>query len=717
MSLLAPLYLVGALAIGLPILFHLIRRRPQGEVEFSSLMFLRPTPPRLTRRSRLENLPLLLIRALALMLLAAAFARPFLRQTAHSQADGEARRIVIAVDTSASMRRADLWRQTQRIYQEVVNDLQDGDELAVVAFDQEPTTLLGFEQASQQTPNQLKATATKIIRDLTPTWNASDLGRAIAYAAELAVTHEEAVSIAAPEGSGGTGAGTVAGGAANLILITDMQEGSTIESLQVYAWPDSLSLDVRKVSTPLRTNAWAKIMNTAMVTPPGEEDRLRVRVSNSSDAQLSQFRLAWKSADGDFLKETEMPVQVPPGETRVVTVMLPRVPVTSLVLMDDDHDFDNETFLVQNDPVLQKLLYFGGDADLNQQIDPRESLFYYLSRVPLSNRSRHVSVEPILGDWPAKLDPKEIPLITIAAAIQPPQADQLAAYLDAGGRVLVVLANAEQAHEVLASIEQLTGVTTVTAQEAEIDDYVMLSRIKFADPLFAAMADPKFNDFTKIRFWQHRKLNNVPENWNILATYDNGDPALLDVSLEERNKRGKLWLLTTGWQPKSSQLALSTKFIPLVFQWFQPSSAASDRTKSYVVGEPLDFTPSSTTKIVDPDGNQWDLREPDDLKQIDAPGIYRLIDGQDSRPFAVNLAESESRTVPLDDDALERFGVQLGAVATAEERLANGRQLRDIELESRQKLWQWFLVIGLGMLLLESWLGGWMSRSRQAVVD
>ena len=51
MSVLAPLYLLGALGISLPILFHLIRRRPKGEIEFSSLMFLDPTPPRLTRSS------------------------------------------------------------------------------------------------------------------------------------------------------------------------------------------------------------------------------------------------------------------------------------------------------------------------------------------------------------------------------------------------------------------------------------------------------------------------------------------------------------------------------------------------------------------------------------------------------------------------------------------------------------------------------------------
>ncbi len=77
MGLLAPLYIAGLLAITLPIVFHLIRRTPHGRQEFSSLMFLTPSPPRLTRRSRLSNILLLLLRAAALALLALAFARPF----------------------------------------------------------------------------------------------------------------------------------------------------------------------------------------------------------------------------------------------------------------------------------------------------------------------------------------------------------------------------------------------------------------------------------------------------------------------------------------------------------------------------------------------------------------------------------------------------------------------------------------------------------------
>src|SRR4051812_38859883 len=100
MSFLAPGFLLGALAIGGPILFHLIRRAARERVPFSSLMFLRPTPPRVTRRSKLEHLWLLLLRCLALLLLAAGFARPFFaKDTPTPATPNEARQIVLLVDT------------------------------------------------------------------------------------------------------------------------------------------------------------------------------------------------------------------------------------------------------------------------------------------------------------------------------------------------------------------------------------------------------------------------------------------------------------------------------------------------------------------------------------------------------------------------------------------------------------------------------------------
>src|SRR6266545_4377780 len=110
MSFLAPLFLLGALAVAAPIIFHLIRRTSREKMPFSSLMFLQPTPPRVTRSSRLENIFLLLLRCLVLCLLALGFARPFFQKpVAADHASGLGSRIVILVDASASMKRDHLW--------------------------------------------------------------------------------------------------------------------------------------------------------------------------------------------------------------------------------------------------------------------------------------------------------------------------------------------------------------------------------------------------------------------------------------------------------------------------------------------------------------------------------------------------------------------------------------------------------------------------------
>ena len=110
MNFLTPLFLVGALAVALPVVFHLIRRTTKERTPFSSLMFLLPTPPRVTKRSRFEHLLLLLLRCLVLGLLALGFARPFIQYPSdHSQPTGPGKRIVLLVDTSASMQRGALW--------------------------------------------------------------------------------------------------------------------------------------------------------------------------------------------------------------------------------------------------------------------------------------------------------------------------------------------------------------------------------------------------------------------------------------------------------------------------------------------------------------------------------------------------------------------------------------------------------------------------------
>ncbi len=76
-SFLSPLFLFGTLAAAVPIVLHLLRREPEPRVRFSAVKLLRHAPVEYTERRRLRELLLLALRVAALVLLAIAFARPF----------------------------------------------------------------------------------------------------------------------------------------------------------------------------------------------------------------------------------------------------------------------------------------------------------------------------------------------------------------------------------------------------------------------------------------------------------------------------------------------------------------------------------------------------------------------------------------------------------------------------------------------------------------
>src|SRR3954468_7124496 len=110
MNFLAPLFLIGGAAVALPVIYHLIRRTTRERTVFSSLMFLLPSPPRISKRHRLEHILLLILRCLALLLLALGFSRPFFCQTSFNDPTvAQPKRTVLLVDTSASMRRDGVW--------------------------------------------------------------------------------------------------------------------------------------------------------------------------------------------------------------------------------------------------------------------------------------------------------------------------------------------------------------------------------------------------------------------------------------------------------------------------------------------------------------------------------------------------------------------------------------------------------------------------------
>jgi hypothetical protein len=102
MGLLVPWFLIGALAVGLPLYLHLLRRHTTTPNPFSSSMFLEPRTQSSIRHRRLRYLALLALRLALLLLLAFAFASPYLNR---SSASGSGDKFtLLVIDNSFSMR-------------------------------------------------------------------------------------------------------------------------------------------------------------------------------------------------------------------------------------------------------------------------------------------------------------------------------------------------------------------------------------------------------------------------------------------------------------------------------------------------------------------------------------------------------------------------------------------------------------------------------------
>jgi hypothetical protein len=138
MSFLYPAFLLGALAVAIPVVLHFLRREVAPEVPFSAVRLLhRPPVPR-GRRRRLRDLLLLVARAAALLLLSAAFARPYVKGAAASSALR-----IVAIDRSFSMGAPGAFAHALEIARRAVDEAGTGEGVGVIAFDDRRHALRG----------------------------------------------------------------------------------------------------------------------------------------------------------------------------------------------------------------------------------------------------------------------------------------------------------------------------------------------------------------------------------------------------------------------------------------------------------------------------------------------------------------------------------------------------------------------------------------------
>jgi hypothetical protein len=657
MSFLAPLFLLGGMAVVGPVLLHLIRNHTREVRAFSSLMFLEQTPLRLEKQKRLENVWLLLLRVLVILLLACGFSRPFfVKRQAASTAAGT--RTAVLLDVSGSMRREGLWKQACEEAEAVFRKASAADDVAVFCFDSELREVLGFDRWRQAEPRERIELARAAVSGLKPGWGKTVLDGAWMEASDRLVR-----------------AG--ADGEMRMVVISDFQDGAHLDGVQGYEWPEGLHMVLKPVKSKESQNA-----SLQWLRDDGTGDGASVRVSNSAGAGVEQFVLGWEVLGTARSAGKGVPAYVPAGQSRVVR--MPEQTVQVLRLSGDQETFDNQIYRVPQEPRKMRVLIAG----LPQDDGPR-SLRYFLKRAfPKTPLQEVELVDPEKSGW------VEGDLAVLGENAAPAGVEAAREFAKLG-RIVLVPAESERTGRILAG---LFGVQRVGVQEAKGEEYALLAGIDYRHPLFLPFADPRFSDFSKMHFWRHRRLDFAGvENVQVVARFDDGAPAVVQVGVG----KGSVVVLGSSWSPQDGQFALSSKFVPWMNALLEASSAQVEGRRMVVCGDRVPM-PSGAEAVRCPDGRMESVQAGGVFSGTTEPGVYEV------QPmgygFAVNMASEESRIQPVSEDRLRGLGLPLAAwegLGTPGE-ARNERQLEAVQLEGRQKMWRWLVALALGFVGVET---------------
>ncbi len=423
-------------------------------------------------------------------------------------------------------------------------------------------------------------------------------------------------------------------------LIGDLQKGTTLERLRGEIWPGAVQIIPHPV-TP--EDGWT---NVGVRMLPFENQVHRARVSNSAGSAKSDFTLAWGDTGHTLW------ISVPPGESSVFDAP-PNLPAEGkITLSDDDFSYDNEVSWVTPVRPVARVWF----RDQAPAADPNEGA-YFLNRALQSTPDYAVEI--------TAERPKESPALTITSG----DAD-VASIFKAGGNVLFTLRDAAS----VSFIGKILGIKTGEAREATVKDHAVFGEIDFKSTVFAPFADARYSDFSSIRVWKYRVLpGDLTSKGNVLARFDSGDPAWVSFSVGT----GTLHVLTTTWRPADSQLALTTKFPPLLHA---------------LLSQAMIETGGRGPVIVD--------------DAHDTPGIHR----SGSTVVSVQLDPAESERTPLPESELRALGLPLDPPMDLARTAEIARELSDAEQEGRQRLGWWLLVGAAVFFLAETLYAGFAGK-------
>jgi Aerotolerance regulator N-terminal/von Willebrand factor type A domain len=695
MSFLAPLFLVGLTALAIPVLIHLIQRERKTIVAFPSLMFLRRIPYQSVRRRKVRHWLLLAMRAAAVMLIVAAFARPFLRQGAMASAvAGGAREVVILLDQSASMGYGDHWQRAREAARQAIDRLGPDDRATLVLFASNAEE--NVRASADRVRLKAAVDAARVTSGATRYGPALKLAQSILIRSPL--KRREAILVSDFQKTGWAGQGGVAD--------VHFPEGTVLTPASV------ASPDASNIAVPSVTFARASFSGQERLT-------ITAGVTNRSAAAIANLPV---TLDIDGRTIESRPVSVAPHASASVTF-------TQFTLADPNVKgiVRAGTDLLPQDNVFRFVLTPGRPIAvlvIDQRSDRSEPSLYLSKALGVGTAPAFkADLAPASHATAAELDTHAVVVLNDVPFPQALANGALARFLERGGGLLVVLG--EHSTWPASEAALLPG-----ALGALVDPpggrSGSLGFLDYSHPIFEVFKAPRSGDFSGAHIFRYRALDaSAPgTNARVLARFDDGGVA----AAERRIGAGRAIVWTSTLDDSWNDLALKPVFLPLMHQIVGYLARYEEPAAWRTVGQALDVSGRAAGRggpiVLTPSGQRIALGGSlaPRFVELGEQGFYEIratparADAQQKqRPeviVAVNLDPAESDLTSM--DPRELVAAAIGhAAPDAGQRAAP--LVAPEDAERRQAIW-WYLLLAGGLLLAaETILSNRLSRTTTTV--
>ena len=756
-----PALAAGALLASVPLIIHLLNRRNHTPLDWAAMRFARAAWKKIRRRTRFENLLLLLLRMAAIALLALALARPFATGGGPLSTLTENHRdLVLMIDGSASM---DYRLSLTRVWDETLVRARDlVDELDGASGDRVHLYLCG--------------TTPRLLSDRTPEEASLLLGTLedpLAESFDLEVALQRAIDDLDKRQE------TDPGAIQELVLLTDAQRsvflnetGATANNSLDLLTERELSLRVEDIHTRATGRFQADPANLgiselfaldpfgARIPALGAAPTLRsgsaagfqVTVTNSGTERKNMRVAIEVNGERKTAKRIEVPAKgkadtrldvnlLEPSDTGAQSGAYHSIEV---VLESDSLSIDDRRAIVVFAPTTIGVLVINGDPRPTLADD--EVAFLLAGMTPNldgpGTAAAPFDVTSLTADAFAiamandSLNLADFPVIWLAN-VENPSPDWVTKVEDhvASGATLVMSlgdrVTAERYNERLGG--GLLPVTLLERQAvASRRESFWTPRIEVPDhPALAFFADERFEVFfNEVPFFEF--FGSTPrEGSRVLSTLDDQGPGRpgspLFVERSYGDGRSVLWTSTidSAWNLFAESPA---SLIPLTHEIVFGAARPIGPSRNLAVGETLsadfDFFPESPT-MIRPDGSSTGItseavamdaggREAWHLEgaaKPNLPGVWSLRTGSGtSDAYAVALAPGESNLERISAAELEGLHPALLVAKMADEDASPSSQGRGGEL------WRGILMLVLACLVGEAlWSGHLDKRSPRSV--